>query len=208
MSNGASYGVPSYNYNQGFAHGGMNGHGPPSSSTHGSVGARLYSMARPYQQVGGPIFKDSPFYDIKERLGEVKVCDGMTPSPNPFSSTNSGADQPQAMSQHRHTVTIPIKLQDHPVLQQCVADKSMRVMIFCAGEGNGVQEIAFPHQSEIKVNGDEIKANLRGLKNKPGSTRPVDITTFLRLRTSYTNNIEFTYALTNKVGCTLDRLLI
>lgn len=74
----------------------------------------------------------------------------------------------------------------------------MRVMIFCAADGTGVQDIAFPHQSEIKINGGEIKANLRGLKNRPGSTRPVDITDYLRLRPNYQNNIEFTYALTNK----------
>jgi E3 SUMO-protein ligase PIAS1 len=50
------------------------------------------------------------------------------------------------------------------------------------------------------VNGGDIKANLRGLKNKPGSTRPVDITDSLRLRpASYGNNIELTYALTQKV---------
>jgi E3 SUMO-protein ligase PIAS1 len=76
-------------------------------------------------------------------------------------------------------------------------------MVFCAGDGHGVQDIIFPHQSEIKVNGGEIKANLRGLKNKPGSTRPVDITNFLRFRQNYSNNVEFTYALTTKAG---DRL--
>ncbi|KIL95850.1 hypothetical protein FAVG1_00588 [Fusarium avenaceum] len=65
---------------------------------------------------------------------------------------------------------------------------------------DGTQEIAFPHQSELKVNGGEIKANLRGLKNKPGSTRPVDITKALRLRPKYTNNVDFTYALTSKAG--------
>jgi E3 SUMO-protein ligase PIAS1 len=74
-------------------------------------------------------------------------------------------------------------------------------MVFCAGEGHGRQDIAFPHQSEIKVNGGEIKANLRGLKNKPGSTRPVDITKELRLNiVAYNNNVEMTYALTSKVG--------
>lgn len=74
-------------------------------------------------------------------------------------------------------------------------------MVFCAAEGHGRQDIAFPHQSEIKVNGGEVKANLRGLKNKPGSTRPVDITKELRLKVStYTNNVEMTYALTNKAS--------
>jgi hypothetical protein len=74
-------------------------------------------------------------------------------------------------------------------------------MVFCAAEGGGRQDIAFPHQSEIKVNGGEVKANLRGLKNKPGSTRPVDITKELRLNIpAYSNNVEMTYALTSKVG--------
>lgn len=104
------------------------------------------------------------------------------------------------MSQHRHSINIPVKLQDYPSLQQCVTDPTKRVMVFCAAGNTGVQEISFPHQSEIKVNGGEVKANLRGLKNKPGSTRPVDITSLLRLKPpGYPNNVEFTFALTTKV---------
>lgn len=46
-----------------------------------------------------------------------------------------------------------------------------------------------------------MKANLRGLKNKPGSTRPVDITKELRLNLpNYSNTVEMTYALTSKAG--------
>lgn len=104
------------------------------------------------------------------------------------------------MSAHRNSVTVPLKLNDHPALQQCVSNKAYRVMVFCAGDSMGVQDIAFPHQSELRVNGGEVKANLRGLKNKPGSTRPVDITNALRLRPNYTNNVDFTYALTTKAG--------
>lgn len=105
------------------------------------------------------------------------------------------------MSQHRHSINIQIKAQDTPLLKQFADDKSLRVMVFCGTEEHGVQDIAFPHQSEMKVNGDDVKANLRGLKNKPGSTRPVDITDLLRLRIpAYPNNIEFTYALTTKAG--------
>lgn len=85
-------------------------------------------------------------------------------------------------------------------IQDCLVDPSLRVMVFCAAGNTGPQDIAFPHQSELKVNGGDIKANLRGLKNKPGSTRPVDITGSLRLKQSnYLNSIEFTYALTSKV---------
>ncbi len=98
-------------------------------------------------------------------------------------------------------MTLHISTNDHPALEQCLADTSYRVLLFCAGEAIGLQDIAFPHQSEIRVNGSEVKANLRGLKNKPGSNRPVDITQALRLKPpNYMNTIEFTYALTTKVS--------
>ncbi|CRK31450.1 hypothetical protein BN1708_005452 [Verticillium longisporum] len=124
-------------------------------------------------------FKPSPFYEIRRSVGPIRTC--------------------EAMSQHRNLVTIKIRASEHAALQQCITDKSFRVMVFCAGDKNGIQDIAFPHQSEVKVNGGEIKANLRGLKNKPGSTRPVDITDALRLKPSnYENNVELIYALTTK----------
>lgn len=101
------------------------------------------------------------------------------------------------MAQHRNSVSIQIKPQDCPDL---VADKNLRAMVFCAAEGSRYgQDVAFPHQSEIKVNQGDVKANLRGLKNKPGSTRPVDITDYLRLRPpGYSNSVDMTYALTTK----------
>ena len=108
------------------------------------------------------------------------------------------------MAQHRQTVNIYVRTQDHPVLQQCLNDPTMKVYAFCAAANQGIQDVCFPYQSELKVNGGEVKANLRGLKNKPGSTRPVDLTPHLRLRPStYNNNVEFTYALTSKVDASV-----
>lgn len=102
------------------------------------------------------------------------------------------------MIQNRRTV--PITLRAHE-LQRHLTDPSVKIMVFCALGNTGVQEIVFPHQSELKVNGLDVKANLRGLKNKPGSTRPVDITSLLRQRPpNYPNTVEFTYAMTNKVS--------
>lgn len=83
-------------------------------------------------------------------------------------------------------------------------DSTTRVMIYCAADTTlspyTKVDIAFPHQVEIKVNLDEIKANLRGLKNKPGSTRPADITNLVRKRANYENSVVMTYALTHKVS--------
>ncbi len=111
------------------------------------------------------------------------------------------------MQHHRHTVKATLKVNDHPILGRVPSDPTLRVMVFCSLEGQGKQDISFPHQSEIKVNGGEIKANLRGLKNKPGSTRPVDITKDLRLNIpAYGNLVEMTYALTSKVDGTVPRV--
>ncbi|KFH42437.1 E3 SUMO-protein ligase-like protein [Hapsidospora chrysogenum ATCC 11550] len=128
---------------------------------------------------GGLQFHPSPFYTIEAPITDVLSCPVMT--------------------QHRNSIHVAIRMNEHPAMQRCVEDTSYRVMVFCAADTSSVQHIAFPHQSELKVNGGDLKANLRGLKNKPGSTRPVDITSQLRLKPStYTNNIEFTYALTTK----------
>lgn len=104
----------------------------------------------------------------------------------------------------RDTLVVKLPLHDR-VIQRLQADPNIRVMLFGAADNTGLNpfynnDIAFPHQVELKVNLDEVKANLRGLKNKPGTTRPVDITSYLRKVAKYENEIRLTYALTHKVG--------
>lgn len=102
----------------------------------------------------------------------------------------------------RDQVECKITLRSH-VTDRLNNDPNARVMVFCASEPIShfsKVDIAFPHQVEIKVNMDEVKANLRGLKNRPGSTRPADITTLLRKRANYENSLSMTYALTHKVS--------
>ncbi|KAL8817863.1 MAG: hypothetical protein Q9223_003382 [Gallowayella weberi] len=129
-----------------------------------------------------PIFKDSPFYTILQPLTPVQEC--------------------KAIVREATRDTIECKITFKPdVADKLASDPSIRVMIFCASEPIShfsKLDIAFPHQVEIKVNLDEVKANLRGLKNRPGSTRPADITNLLRKRANYENSMSLTYALTHK----------
>lgn len=67
-------------------------------------------------------------------------------------------------------------------------------------------DVAFPHQLEVRVNGDEVKSNFKGLKNKPGSTRPADITDLIRKIPNYQNNLQVTYALTQKASSRVNSL--
>lgn len=88
------------------------------------------------------------------------------------------------------------------------ADSTLRLMLFCSIADSGLSlyeraDIAFPPQIEVKLNNEEVKSNYKGLKNKPGSTRPVDITSFVRKQHQTKNRLVITYALTQKV-CEMD----
>ncbi|KAI1752265.1 hypothetical protein F4782DRAFT_148053 [Xylaria castorea] len=164
---------PGYPFPQPQPVGGYGASGAAGSSNTLSYYKNAHQALRDLQ------FKPSPFYSIISRIGDIRTCD--------------------PMNQHRNTIHLAMRVSEHPTLASLADDKSYRVMLFCAADNASLQDIAFPHQSEIKVNGGEIRANLRGLKGKPGTTRPVDITDSLRLKpTNYNNNIEFTYALTHK----------
>jgi E3 SUMO-protein ligase PIAS1 len=108
------------------------------------------------------------------------------------------------MSAHRNTVTVTVTLSTAQI-QQMSSDKSYRCMVYCAALEpitgfTRDTDIAFPHQVEVRVNDSAVTGlNLRGLKNKPGSTRPADITDKLKLVANYRNEISLTYAMTQKV---------
>lgn len=108
----------------------------------------------------------------------------------------------KAREQTRDTARITINLDDETA-SRMVKDPNMRAFVFCAAESYDSAwkpvDIAFPTHAELKVNQEEVKVNLKGLKNKPGSTRPVDITSFIRRKSGFPNTVELVYALTNKV---------
>jgi E3 SUMO-protein ligase PIAS1 len=84
-------------------------------------------------------------------------------------------------------------------------DPTLRLLLFGALEQPLAPytrlDITFPSQIEVRVNGEEIKANYKGLKNKPGSTRPADITENMRTSpANYRNTVVVTYALTQKAS--------
>lgn len=126
-------------------------------------------------------FKDSPFYKILEPLTPAVEC--------------------KVREQTRDNVELKVMLSPNMV-SKLQTDSTIRVMVYCAADTGLNQytksDVAFPHQVELKVNLDEVKANLRGLKNKPGTTRPADITDHIRKKPGYPNQVVITYALTQK----------
>ena len=72
-----------------------------------------------------------------------------------------------------------------------------RLVLFCTqtdrvAYGNCVVE--FPAHAEIRCNGTVVSANLRGIKNKPGTINPPDITPNTILMQGVGNKIDATFA--------------
>ncbi|TIA27178.1 hypothetical protein D6C81_00035 [Aureobasidium pullulans] len=106
------------------------------------------------------------------------------------------------MPHNRHSLHETVKLSE-PTCAAIKADPTLRIMLYCAATSTlGPYafniDIAFPSQIEVKVNGDEVRKSFKGLKNKPGTTKPVDITDLIRKAPGYQNDILVTYALTKE----------
>nr|POE65078.1 e3 sumo-protein ligase pli1 [Quercus suber] len=102
------------------------------------------------------------------------------------------------MPQNRHTVRPAITLDENLVMH--IKSQGMRLLLYCGPMSQMSPytpvDIAFPSQIEIKINNDTQQHNYKGLKNKPGTTKPVDITDLVRVQKNYTNQLSITYALT------------
>lgn len=190
----SSFGAAGNGYNYPTAPGYQNPGGVPSA-TLGANGYYINNAALPLRDLQ---FKPSPFYTITSRIGDIRTCEGKK---TPISSLSGLILTMCTVTTTRNSVQLSIRASEHASLTKLASDRSYRIMVFSSADNQTVQDIAFPIQCEIKVNGGEIKANLRGLKGKPGTTRPVDITDALRLKPSnYNNNVEFTYAQSSKVN--------
>ncbi|KAF3148903.1 SUMO ligase siz1 [Orbilia oligospora] len=125
-------------------------------------------------------FHPSPFYEPVTNLTSIHGLQS-------FGPTNTSS---------RCNVNIPLQL-----TQQNADEirRGLRAILYCAeGSTSGTHHVAFPQQIEIRVNGKPVSANLRGLKNKPGTTRPLDVTDHLDRAPGAKNNVMITYALSQK----------
>ncbi|KAH8724714.1 E3 SUMO-protein ligase PIAS1 [Phaeosphaeriaceae sp. PMI808] len=127
-------------------------------------------------------FKQSPFFEIRELVMNNIAL--------------------EASPSHRQNCSRSIILTE-TICARLKEDPTLRLMLFGALEQSLSPftrlDIAFPSQIEVRINNEEIKANYKGLKNKPGSTRPADITSQVRISpANYRNALVVTYALTQK----------
>lgn len=123
---------------------------------------------------------------------------------NPFYDKIQTVVRPQdlpAMPQNRHTVKCDVVLTEEQASRLSTNPDHYRIMLYCAQTESSnppLLNISFPPQIEVKLNDDDVKSNYKGLKNKPGSTKPADLTKMLRPRANYSNKLSICYALTQK----------
>ncbi|KAF9973747.1 SUMO ligase siz1 [Actinomortierella ambigua] len=130
--------------------------------------------------VHGHVFKPSPFYKDIETLCSPRLC------------TEAKERTMNVTLQFTTTPTLAAKLK---------ADPDLQIMIFCgwADTPPGQQLLMeFPSVCEVKVNQRNLEANLRGMKNKPGTVAPGNITRLCRLEPTGFNRIDFVYVNTTK----------
>ncbi|OLL27009.1 E3 SUMO-protein ligase pli1 [Neolecta irregularis DAH-3] len=126
-------------------------------------------------------FKSSPFYTVLESLH------------NPIHS-----------SSNRTTVYANIKLEPLHIekLQSRDLSNQHRIYVFCTPITAILPQqqhlVEFPIPVEIRINNEPLNVNVRGLKNKPGTTRPPDITSKLVIDRHVHNKIELAYAYAQK----------
>lgn len=120
-------------------------------------------------------FKLSPFYNLIRLIPQ-------TVQPLPTRSGRGTA-----------STRFAFNAKDWEMLQ---SGKNYKVFLFChenKSQSSVKQFIEFPHPNEILFNGRKITDNVRGLKNKPGTAKPADLTPFIK-PPNQMNALELVYA--------------
>lgn len=123
-------------------------------------------------------FKESPFYNLKRLV--------------------HGSPQIAIPSKMKAICRYQFVLNDEESNLFNLGDKKVKLYLLCGVSNNSSAStssalLQFPIPIEIHVNGTHIKENVRGIKGKPGTARPANITEYILLNPQ-TNKIEMAYA--------------
>ncbi|KAJ7125633.1 PINIT domain-containing protein [Mycena crocata] len=134
----------------------------------------------------GVRFRESPFFRVQHAVSSVIEC--------PESS--SATDRRQQILNFNLTNDDITKLKSESSKYQlrlfCTSSVFYSPTLNSFRPNNGPCLIEFPPTCEVRVNGVQLTANLKGLKKKPGTAPPPDLGKFIRL-TAATNKVEMIY---------------
>ncbi|RKP23688.1 PINIT domain-containing protein [Syncephalis pseudoplumigaleata] len=130
-----------------------------------------------------PTFRPCPFYLSQEILSEIAYAEGSRRWRRMTGTKRCISCMP------RHKV---LELSTH------------RVMVYCVDAAQWLAKpyepmpVEFPPVLELSINHVPIRKNLRGIKNRPGTVHPVDITAHCCLKPGASNELNIVYINTPK----------
>ncbi|KAH7345218.1 PINIT domain-containing protein [Rhizoctonia solani] len=126
-------------------------------------------------------FKPSPFYKVDQPLNPLVLCqenkDGSERRSQHFTFTLT-ADQSEKLQTNKYQVRL-----------YCTSSAHYAPNSFT----NAPVPIEFPPTCEIRVNNKNINANVRGLKKKPGTAPPPNLTPFMSTVKGTLSKVELIY---------------
>ncbi|CAG8564983.1 10587_t:CDS:10, partial [Paraglomus brasilianum] len=160
----------------------------PECSTHGQLIIRAfpdYTQTSMNSTRDIIMFQPSPFFEVLDRISEISHC--------PASDNNA-----RASVEFRLTRNVIDKIRDRHT-------SNCQLCLFCCSDIDFSPQrkseyalMEFPQRCEVFVNNNRLGGDLKGLKNRPGTVSPPNITHLVALDTSTLNKIEMVYDKTTK----------
>lgn len=153
----------------------------PSSIPSPSASTSL-SAARPIIR-----FRLSPFFHIDQLVSSVVECPEST----------SQADRRQQI--------VSFTLNNEQILKLTSSSTKYQLRLYCTSSSyyslspaafrqtNALCPIEFPPTCEVRVNQNQITANMKGLKKKPGTAPPADLTKLVKMVPGASTKVEMVY---------------
>ncbi|KAL1681508.1 PINIT domain-containing protein [Schizophyllum commune] len=154
-----------------------NPYAPPRRPT--TIPSSLASPTKPK----GIRFKESPFFQVLEVLSTIIEC--------PESASATDRRQQTLSFAVPSDISAKVKAAGHQLRLFCTSSQFYsNAPTFRSNPSPCL--IEFPPTCEVRVNGVQITANLKGLKKKPGTAPPPDITKLVKLN-GHQNRVEMVY---------------
>ncbi|KAK9475905.1 PINIT domain-containing protein, partial [Lipomyces japonicus] len=154
---------------------------PPSSygpSSYTPASTARTSLSNTSHTIAPTVYKPSPFYALLQSLSNPQTCPARVDSKGSILST--------------------LRLSFSQV-ERIKNDSSYKIYLVSTLQEDSFKQadVNFPLSMEIRVNQKPVAVNTKGIKNKPGTAKPADLTSFLVLQPDFKNTVEVYYAYTS-----------
>ncbi|OBZ79736.1 E3 SUMO-protein ligase pli1 [Grifola frondosa] len=131
-------------------------------------------------------FKQSPFFRVERAVSSVVEC-------------------PESMSPNdRRSQSLAFSMSNEVILKLTSPNPKYQLRLYCTSSTyyspsgafrtmTAPCPIEFPPTCEVRVNGIQLTANLKGLKKKPGTAPPPDLGKSVRMPPGASNRVEIVY---------------